>query len=147
LYHHPPPDIPDYACKPNSQLLDKLCAEVDGYALDEYLPSATLAWCSDVLLKAKFSLPVNAETANEKDICMHKLAYCHLLTVIQQHINTDALPKLAFVAKSTSTLAWQPSATTNVSELELTHNGPDEEFEVSNDFVVYSNVEDLLSYL
>jgi hypothetical protein len=72
------------------------------------------------------------------------LLFC---TAIQQHIDVNALFKLAFIAKPISALALQPNAIINISELELTHNGPDEKLKVSNDSVVYSEVKDLLSYL
>lgn len=146
LYHHPSPQITDYACEPDPQLLDKLCKEVDGYLLDEYLPSTTLAWCSDILQSAGFKLPINAETANEEGIRMHKLAYRCLRTAMQQHIDNAAEPKLAFVLKPTSALAWQPLVTIHVSELELTHDGPDEGYKGITS-AVHTEVEDLLSYL
>jgi hypothetical protein len=145
LYHHPPSSIMDYSCLPDAELLNKLRIEVDKYSLDEYLPASTMTWCSDLLIKAGYKLPLRAETANDEGIRMHKLAYRCLRTAIQQHIDSNASPKLSFVAKPTSALTWRPPVTDNVSELELSHDGPDEE--LKEDHIPVSEDEDLTSYL
>jgi hypothetical protein len=94
---------------------------------NEYLPSTTLQWCTNVLRNGNYLLPITASCVGTNGEKTHRNAYLYLTHGIKTHLQDGNEAKLALCEEPIGALSWEPRsvAPTNVLEAEFLNEGCD----------------------
>jgi hypothetical protein len=123
LYEYPPPEADgtataDYAKEFPEDLRAVLASLTQEWDPDAYLPAETLDWCTKIMIDELNFDPYDPPLLSDEDIDKpHLQVYTDLRLLIQEHIKSEALPKLGILVNPIGARDWVPDNTAHGLEV------------------------------